>query len=53
MLTDQERKNVITTIVEREPKPDQKLCPTLMIYYPKVVNKEKVYITKKRKHWRN
>ena len=46
MLTDQERKNVIATIVEREPNPDQSLCPTLMIYYPKVVNKEKVYITK-------
>ena len=46
MITDQERKDVIATIVEREPNPDQSLCPTLMIYYPKVVNKEKVYITK-------
>lgn len=46
MLTNIERKNIIQKIVEAEPTPDQKLCPTLMIYYPKVVNKEKVYITK-------
>ena len=46
MLTNIERKNIIATIIEREPNPDQKLCPTLMIYYPKTVNKEKVYITK-------
>lgn len=46
MLTDIERKNIIQEIVKTEPEPDQKLCPTLMIYYPKVINKEKAYIIK-------
>ena len=46
MLTDKERMEIIQKIIKTEPNPDQKLCPTLILYYTKVVDGKKTYVEK-------